>query len=217
MIFDDRVAAGEALGEELRGRFARTDSADALVLGIPRGGVIVAAAVARVLGASLDVIVPRKIRAPQNPELGLGAVAPGVQVLDERLIRSLRVDPVYLQGEIARAETEIGRRELTYRGDRRPANVRDRLAIVVDDGIATGGTAVAALRWARAQAAAKTVMAAPVAPASVGAMLRGETDEIVILFEPDPFVAVGRWYRDFDQTSDAEVVAALSGTVNETR
>src|SRR5436190_23322606 len=104
MIFDDRVSAGEMLGEELRGRFPDMGAGDVLVLGIPRGGVIVAAAVARVLGAPLDVIVPRKIRAPQNPELGLGAVAPGVQVLDERLIRSLRVDPEYLRGEIARAE-----------------------------------------------------------------------------------------------------------------
>jgi predicted phosphoribosyltransferase len=215
-MFDDRVSAGELLGEELRERHAWARS-DALVLGIPRGGVIVAAAVARVLEAPLDVIVPRKIRAPSNPELGLGAVAPGVEVLDERLVRNLRVSPEYLRGEIARAETEIGRRELVYRGKRPAIVVRDRVAVVVDDGVATGGTAIAALRWARAHDASKTVLAAPVAPVSVGALLRDEADEIVILSAPDPFVAVGRWYRDFDQTTDDEVVAALAGAVNGAR
>jgi predicted phosphoribosyltransferase len=214
VIFDDRVEAGVLLGEGLKERFGAASGPDAVVFGIPRGGVIVAAEVARILDAPLDVIVPRKIRAPSNPELGLGAVAPGVEVLDERLVRSLRVSPDYLRREIERAEIEIARRETAYRRDRPAANVRGKIALVVDDGIATGGTAVAALRWARAQGASTTVIAAPVAPASVRPLFLREADEIVFLSEPEPFVAVGRWYRNFDQTSDEEVVAALSGAVN---
>lgn len=206
MIFEDRVEAGEDLAEALV-PYAGTDC---VVLGIPRGGVIVAEVVARRLGAPLDVVVPRKIGAPMNPELGLGAVAPGVRVLDPQMLALLHVSEEYLEREIADQEREIERRLLAYREGRPPVDVKGRIAIVVDDGVATGGTAVAALRWARAQGAAKVVLGVPVAPAPTLERLRHEADEVVVPATPEPFFAVGEWYRRFDQTADEEVVSALA-------
>lgn len=207
MRFADRTEAGEQLASAL----AAYD-ANAVVLGIPRGGVVVADAVARRLGASLDVVVPRKIRAPHNPELGLGAVAGDVRVLDESLVRRLGVSEEYLDREISIQVREIERRERAYRGERSPVAVAGRTAIVVDDGVATGGTAVAALRWLRSREPEHLVFATPLAPAQVVARLEREADEVVVLRSPEPFMAVGEWYRRFDQTSDAEVIAALAGT-----
>lgn len=206
MIFADRVEAGERLAEALAGRLGD----DAVVLAIPRGGVVVGEVVARTLGAPLDVVVPRKIGAPGNPELGLGAVAPGVRVLDPRMIGLLHVSDAYLEREIAAQEAEIARREHAYREGRPGSNVAGRVAIVADDGVATGGTAVAALRWARSQGAAQVILAVPVAPAASLERLRAEANEVVVLATPDPFFAVGEWYRNFEQTSDSEVVAALA-------
>lgn len=206
MIFGDRVEAGGRLAEALVGRAG----VGAVVLAIPRGGVVVGEVVASALEAPLDVVVPRKIGAPGNPELGLGAVAPGVRVLDARMVGLLHVSDSYLEREIAAQEAEIARREHAYREGRPALRVADRVAIVVDDGVATGGTAVAALRWAKAQGAARVILAVPVAPAQALDRLREEADEVVVLATPDPFYAVGEWYRDFDQTSDAEVVAALA-------
>jgi putative phosphoribosyl transferase len=206
VIFADRADAAEQLAKVLVD-YAGTDS---VVLAIPRGGIVVGAAVARALGAPLDVVVPRKIGAPGNPELGLGAVAPGVRVLDPRLIQGLRVSPEYLEREIAGQEREIERRQHAYREGRPPVDVRGKVAIVVDDGIATGGTAAAALRWARAQGADTVVLAVPVAPVQALERLRRDADRIVVLATPEPFLAVGEWYRRFDQTSDDEVIATLA-------
>ena len=206
MIFDDRLDAGERLAEALK----EHAGPDAVILGIPRGGVIVAEVVAHTLGAPLDVVVPRKVGAPGNPELGLGAVAPGVRVLDPWLIERLGVDEGYLEREIASEEREIERRLHAYRAGRPPVDVEGKMAVVVDDGVATGGTAVAALRWARAQGAERVVLAVPVAPPQTMARLREEADEVVALATPEPFFAVGEWYRVFDQTSDDEVVTALA-------
>ena len=161
-----------------------------------------AAEVARALGAPLDVVVPRKVGAPGNPELGLGAVAPGVRVLDERLIRDLRVSEDYVEQEIAAQEQEIERRSEAYRAGRGPVELSGKTAIVVDDGVATGGTAVAAARWARAADAATVVLAIPVAPPQALALLSREADELVILATPEPFYAVGQWYDRFDQVED---------------
>ena len=211
MIFADRVEAGERLAVAL----ARYKGADAVVLAIPRGGVIVGAAVARALGLPLDVVVPRKIGAPGNPELGLGAIAPGVRVLDEWLIERLGVTEDYLEREIEAEEREIERRERVYRAGRPPVDVEGKVAIVVDDGVATGGTAIAALRWARAQGAARVVLAVPVAPPGSVPKLAREADEVVVLETPEPFFAVGEWYRRFDQTTDEEVIAALARAAQE--
>jgi putative phosphoribosyl transferase len=181
-----------------------------VVLAIPRGGVVVADAVARALDAPLDIVVPRKVGAPGNPELGLGAVAPGVRVLDQRLITELRVSPDYIEREIAAQEREIERRQRAYRGGRPPVAVDGKVAIVVDDGVATGGTAVAAARWARQAGAKRVVLAVPVSPAQALRTLGREVDELVVLATPDPFYAVGQWYSDFMQVSDNEVVELLS-------
>ena len=206
MIFSDRREAGERLAAEL----SHLAGEDVVILAIPRGGVVVADAVARALGAPLDVVIPRKVRAPGNPELGLGAVAAGVRVLDERLISELRVPDDYLEREIADQEREIERRQEAYRAGRPPVEVRGRVAVVVDDGVATGGTAIAAARWARRQGASRVVLAVPVAPAQAVRALGREVDELVAAATPDPFYAVGQWYADFTQVGDDEVVALLS-------
>jgi predicted phosphoribosyltransferase len=206
VIFADRVEAGERLGEALR----PLAGSNAVVLAIPRGGVIVGEAAARALGAPLDVVVPRKIGAPGNPELAIGAVAPGIRVLDRRMVGGLGVSDAYLDREIAAQEAEIERRQHAYRQGRPPQPVQGRVAILVDDGVATGSTAVAALRWARDQEAARVVLAVPVAPPQSLERLRAEADDVVVLETPSPFFAVGEWYRDFDQTSDRQVVDALA-------
>jgi putative phosphoribosyl transferase len=207
--FLDRREAGRLLGDAL---VERVGEGDAVVLGIPRGGVVVAAEAAERLHVPLDVVIPRKVGAPGNPELGLGAVAPGVSVLDQRLIRDLRVSDDYLSREIATQEREIERRSRAYRGDRPQLDVAGKLAIVVDDGVATGGTAVAAVRWARRAGAARVILAVPVAPAQAVPSLASEVDELVILATPEPFFAVGQWYQRFDQVEDGEVVRLLSRT-----
>lgn len=206
MIFADRIDAGERLAEAL----AHLAGSECVVLAIPRGGVIVGEVVARALGAPLDVVVPRKIGAPGNPELAIGAVAPGIRVLDPRMVGALGVTDRYLEREIAEQEAEIERRQHAYRGGRPPQPVEGRVAIVVDDGVATGSTAVAALRWARARGAERVVLAVPVAPPQSLERLGAEADEVVVLETPQPFLAVGEWYRNFDQTTDEQVVSALA-------
>ena len=206
MIFADRIDAGERLAKGL----AHLAGSECVVLAIPRGGVIVGEVIARELAAPLDVVVPRKIGAPGNPELAIGAVAPGIRVLDPRMVGALGVTDRYLEREIAEQEAEIERRQHAYRGGRPPQPVEGRVAIVVDDGVATGSTAVAALRWARARGAERVVLAVPVAPPQSLERLRAEADEVVVLETPQPFLAVGEWYRDFDQTTDEQVVEALA-------
>jgi putative phosphoribosyl transferase len=206
MIFRDRREAGESLADALKELAGR----DGVVLAIPRGGVVVGHAVAQELGMPLDVVIPRKVGAPGNPELGLGAVAPGVRVLDERLVKELGVTEDYLETEITAQEREIARREKAYRAGRPPVDVAGKVGVVVDDGIATGGTSVAACRWARRADSAEVVLAVPVAPRQARGMLQSEADHLVVLSTPDPFFAVGQWYRDFEQVSDEEVVSLLA-------
>jgi putative phosphoribosyl transferase len=205
-VFTDRQEAGRRLAHAL----THLQDQDVVVLGIPRGGVEVAAIVAEALGAPLDVVIPRKVGAPGNPELGLGAVAEGVRVLDEQLIRALGVTEQYLREEIAAQEEEIRRRSSLYRQNRPPVPLEGRTVVVVDDGIATGGTAAAAARWARARGAARVILAAPVAPPEALYRLAREADEVVVLETPEPFYAVGQWYLDFPQVPDERVVDLLA-------
>jgi putative phosphoribosyl transferase len=204
MIFSDREEAGRKLGEALGPR------SGALILGIPRGGVVVAREVSEITEGELDVIVPRKLGAPMNPELGIGAVAAdGTTVLDERLVDALGVSEQYIAKEVARQVEEIQRRLAMYRRGRPPLDVRGRDCVVVDDGVATGGTAEVALRSCRSQGAAKVTLAVPVAPEESLPRLRAACDEIVCLDTPSPFAAVGQWYVSFPQVSDEEVLDAL--------
>ncbi len=207
MQFRDRYEAGERLAEALADLKGRPDL---LVLGIPRGGVVVASVVARALGAPLDVVISRKIGAPDNPELAIGAVASGgARVLDARLIRMLDVPRRYVEAEMARQETEIARREAVFRGDRPPLEVAGRTVIVVDDGIATGATTVATLRALRQKNPAALILAVPVAPRQAIKRLQREADRVVCLLTPRLFWAVGLYYAYFEQTTDEEVINLL--------
>jgi putative phosphoribosyl transferase len=204
-MFRDRADAGERLARAV----APLLEGPAVVLGIPRGGVIVAAPVAAALRAPLDVVLTHKLGAPGNPELAIGAVAPGVRVVSERAVRMLGVDAAYLDDEVARQEEELERRAAAYRSGREPPAFDGGTAVVVDDGVATGATAVAALRWARAQGAARVLFAAPVGPEGIERQLAHDCDACVILETPADLRAVGSWYREFGQTTDAQVMRAL--------
>jgi putative phosphoribosyl transferase len=209
--FADRDAAGRALGDRLAAVLGTPLPGRLLVLGLPRGGVVVAAAVARRLGAPLDAYVVRKLGLPEQPELAMGAIASGGTVVrnDEVIARSA-VAPDVLDRVVAAERAELARRERAYRGDRPPALVTGRDVIVVDDGLATGATARAALRAIRAAGPARLVLAVPVAPRDMLAALAAEADSVLCLAQPRPFGAVGRYYRDFEPTTDEEVRALLA-------
>jgi putative phosphoribosyl transferase len=207
MRFRNRAEAGERLAAALVERVREP----AIVLGIPRGGVIVAATVARRLGAPLDVVVPRKIGAPGNPELAVGAVAEGVEAVDHQALRRLGFDASAVRGEIARQTMEVARRTAAYRAGRPPLDLAGRTAVLVDDGIATGWTAVAAARWCRHQGAGRVVVAVPVGPPDLEQRLGSEVDDVVVLERPDPYLAVGQAYVRFEQVSDEQVLAFLRG------
>lgn len=205
-MFADRIEAGERLARELEGRGLE----GSLVLGIPRGGVIVARAVAERLGGELDVVVPHKLGAPWNPELGIGAVAAdGTTYLDDRLVRALRVSREYIEAEIQRQVVEIDRRMHAYRGSASEPDVGGRTCIVVDDGMATGATAEVAVASLKRRDPKQVILAVPVAPADAVQRLALVADEVVALDTPEPFYAVGQWYIRFEQVSDDEVIEAL--------
>ncbi|MFG3138774.1 phosphoribosyltransferase family protein [Streptomyces sp. NPDC048211] len=207
MLFTDRADAGQRLAAALR----PLASSDPVVLGLPRGGVPVAFRVAEELGAALDVIVVRKLGVPYHPELGFGAIGEGgVRVISEDIVRRGGVSQADVAAVEGAEEAELLRRARAFRGDRPRIPLTGRTVIVVDDGIATGATALAACEVARAQGAARVVLAVPVAPPDAAERLRGEVDELVCLSTPHGFSAVGEWYRDFGQTPDGEVVSLLA-------
>jgi putative phosphoribosyl transferase len=211
--FQNRSDAGRRLAKELE----PLASVHPLVLALPRGGVPVAAEVARSLGAPLDVIVVRKLGVPFQPELGFGAIGEGgIRILDRDLIRRAQLTGPDVANVEAKERRELDRRVHMYRGERPPPDVVGRTVVIVDDGLATGGTARAAVQVARAMGARQIVLAVPVAPPDTVRELEGEADRVICLVTPTPFFGVGQWYEDFTQTSDEEVaellVRAGSGT-----
>ncbi|MDB5097150.1 MAG: phosphoribosyltransferase [Cyanobacteria bacterium RYN_339] len=206
-MFADRQEAGRMLATRLRAyRGARP-----IVLGLPRGGVVVAREVADALDAPLDVVVARKIGAPGYAELAIGAVtASGTRVLHDEALRRLFIPPGYLEDATEHARKEAQRRERVLRGDRPPPALAGRTAILVDDGIATGMTMLAAIQDVRAAGPARLVVAAPVGAPDTLELIEREADELVVLAAPPGFRAVGEYYYAFDQTEDAEVQALLA-------
>ncbi len=206
--FADRVEAGERLAAALLGRV----HPPAIVLGIPRGGVVVGAVVARRLHVPFDVVVPRKVGAPGNPELAVGAVAEGVEAIDHEAVRRLGLDLDEVGAEARRQMREVARRTAAYRAGRQPLDLAGRVTILVDDGIATGWTAVAAARWSRRAGARQVIVAVPVGPPDLERRLGSEVDVVVVLERPEPYMAVGQAYVRFEQVSDEQVLACLRAT-----
>jgi len=207
-IFANRQEAGRLLAAELT-RYADRD--DAIVLGLPRGGVPVAAEVARALRLPLDVLVVRKLGAPGQEELAIGAIGEGgVRVVNEQLVRNLGLDDGDINRIAAKEERELRRRVSAYRGRHEALAVEDKIVLLVDDGVATGATMRAGLQALKAAGAARVIAASPVGAADAVAVLEEDADEVVVLQTPEWFSAVGQWYEDFGQTTDDEVRGILA-------
>jgi putative phosphoribosyl transferase len=205
MYFANRVTAGRWLAAALE----RYRAEYPIVLALPRGGVPVGYEVAHALAAPLDVLLVRKIGAPHNPEYAIGAVAPGVTVIDHDAVGMLGIEGRWLDHAVSRARTELERGLTRFRGDAPWPEVRGRTVIVVDDGIATGSTAQASVQALRQLGASRIVVAAPVCSQPASEQLRAVADDVVCLSRPADFRAVGMWYVDFTPTSDHEVVELL--------
>jgi predicted phosphoribosyltransferase len=206
--FEDRADAGRRLAQAL----LHLKDESPIVLALPRGGVPVASEVAKALNAPLDLVLVRKIGAPGQKELGLGAVVDGAHpqiVLNEDVVRVVQPGDRYIENEAARELAEIERRRALYRRGRAPLDTAGRTVVVVDDGIATGGTMKAVLKALRESGPKKLVLAVPVAPADSISELSSFADDVVVLATPEPFYAVGAYYLDFAQTTDEEVVDLL--------
>lgn len=206
--FADRTEAGRLLGRALS-HYAGRD--DVLVLALPRGGVPVAFEVIQAIHAPLDLMLVRKLGTPGQEELAMGAIASGgVRILNMDIVNSLGISERTIEEVAARERRELERRQRAYRGERPPPAVEGRCVILIDDGLATGATMRTAIKALRQQKPRRIVVAVPVAPVETVEMLRDEADEVVCLATPEPFFAIGRFYRDFPQTSDEEVKELLS-------
>jgi predicted phosphoribosyltransferase len=213
MLFRDRSDAGRQLAVRLS---AYANRPDVLVLALPRGGVPVGFEVARELNVPLDVFLVRKLGLPGQEELAMGAIATGgVRVLNEDVVQTLQIPEEVIDEVAAREQQELQRRERLYRDDRPPCLVRGRKVILVDDGLATGSTMRAAVAALRQQHPARIIVAVPVGAAQTCAELETEADEVVCTHTPEPFYAVGLWYGQFSQTTDAEVHELLDRAVHE--
>ena len=206
-LFENRTDAGKQLAEALK-RYQ--DSPDGIVLGLARGGVPVAYEVARKLGLPLDVLCPRKVGAPMNPEFAIGAITEsGEGIFDEETIRRLGIPEEYLNAEVAREREKAKRRIEAYRKGGAPLNLEGKTVILVDDGLATGATMKAAIKSARSQGAAQIVAAFPVSPLETLREIEELADDLECLETPPFFQAVGQFYRDFSATTDQEVIDLL--------
>lgn len=205
--YRDRSHAGEVLAESLGGY---ADDPEAIVLALPRGGVPVGAAVARALHLPLDMFLVRKLGAPGREELAMGAIGSGgVQVVNDDVVRELRIPKPMLEAVTAREYKELVRREHAYRGDRPPLQLEGKTALLVDDGLATGSSMRAAIEGVKRHGVARVVVAVPVGVPQVCGDLQEEVDDVVCVLRPLKLIAVGFWYQDFSQTSDQEVASLL--------
>ena len=201
----NRTEAGKQLAVALK-----NTGKNAIVLAVPRGGVVIGFEIAHALNVPLDIIITKKIGAPENPELAIGAVAEdGTFLLDEKLVELLGVPQNYIKAEVERQKSEIKRRLKSYRGDLPSPEIAGREVILVDDGVATGSTLKAALRSLKNRGAKPIVIAVPVGPLETVRELKKEADRVVCLFTPEPFYAIGEFYEDFKQTTDEEVIELL--------
>jgi putative phosphoribosyl transferase len=207
MVFRDRVDGGRRLAAALE--FLK-GTEGLLVLGIPRGGVVTAAEVAKELHADLDVWLARKIGSPYNPEFAVGSVSIDGEVnLDRHTVEMLHIPDTYLASAIEKEKQELQRRMIAYRGSDHPVDVRGRTVVLVDDGIATGSTAISALMSLKHAGAARRVLAVPVAPLDSISRLEESADQVVVIHAAPDFYAVGQFYDSFDQVSDEEVIELL--------
>ncbi len=206
MLFKDRKDAGNALGAKLSKFKAQKD---VLIIALPRGGVVVAAQIAEMLNLPLDIVAPRKIGAPDNKELAIGAICDDAFVVKKDFILDLGVDESYIKKTIEEEKKESRRRMEVYRKGRPPLNLTDKTIIIVDDGIATGSTMEASIKYIKNKKPKKIILAVPLAPKKTIEYLQKMVDEIICLFTPFDFMAIGEFYENFDQTSDSEVISIL--------
>lgn len=205
-IFYDRIDAGEKLAKKL----VKYRPSHPIILGMPRGGVVVAYAIARALQAPLDIIVARKLGAPDQPEFAIGAIAPNdIVVWNEEALSYINLNETIKQQLIATEQKEMQRRLKIYRGNLVPLSLQDKVVIIVDDGIATGQSALAAIKSVRKMKPKKIILAVGVAAADSLTLLQSEVDELICLATPEPFYAVGEWYENFAQVEDQEVIELL--------
>ena len=205
-MFKDRIAAGQILAEKLD--YLRGE--DICILAVPRGGIVIAEPIARQLDSDIHVLVTRKIGHPANPEVAIGAVMPdGSGIWDSQVIEQLGISKSDFDRWVAEEYLEVQRRQVLYTGSTQPPYITGKTAIVVDDGIATGYTIRAAIRWIKREKPFKIIVAIPVAPSDVVAELAREVDDIICLLQPEPFWAVGMHYQEFPQTTDEEVAEIL--------
>ncbi len=206
-MFQNREEAGRRLAEKLR---AYAGQEETIVLGVPRGGVVVAYEVAKALDLPLDVLVLRKLGVPWQEELAFGAIAPGgVRILDDETLEMLSLSAADIERVAAKEQIELDRRERTYRAGKPPLDLRGKTVILVDDGIATGASARAAIRALRAMGPQRIVLAVPVAPRTTADRLGADADEVVCEEMPETFYAIGQFYRDFLPVEDQEVIGLL--------
>jgi predicted phosphoribosyltransferase len=207
MVFQDRKEAGRKLADKLA---KYTDEKDIIVLALPRGGVAIGAEISKKIGAPLDVIITRKIHFPGEPEVAIGAIAENGKVaLNDPIVKSYNIPQSYLDEEICRQKAEIERRLIAYRDGEKLAFIKDKTVILVDDGVATGFTIIAAINALKDEGIKKLIVAVPVSPQDTFLKLKSLVDEIICLETPEVFLAIGGFYYDFEQVTDKEVMQLI--------